>query len=131
MALCSVTEVKAIVSPKTVTDAEITSIIDLSSLEIAIDTGASEDASENTTLNLACIHKAAAYVLGKAKTTGELAKQATFSNSSQQNDVENDIKNHFAMAARLVKKYNYSSSSSSIIYGRVGVGTVNSEAVHD
>lgn len=126
MALCSVAEVKAIVTPRTVTDAEITSIIAHASNLIALDTGADSDASDNQTLNLACIHSSAALVLQKMKYSGELANQVQYGNSSQSHNITAEIKMHQDLAARYSLTYKYSVSSPvAIVYGRVGPGTVN------
>jgi hypothetical protein len=131
VALCSTASVKAIVTPKTVTDAEIGTIITHASSVIALDTGASTDASDNTALNLACIHLSAAYVLRKMKTTGELAASVAYSDQSQSNKVDEDIAHHHLLSAQLVKKYISSVSSYPIIaYARVGPRTVDSEAYH-
>lgn len=124
--LCSVAEVKAIVTPKTVTDAEITSIVAHASNLIALDTGASSDASDNTTLNMACIHSSAAFVLQKMKYSGELANSVQYGTSNQSNNVTAEIKMHQDLASRYIETYKYSVSAPfSIIYGRVGPGTVN------
>lgn len=126
MVLCSVAEVKAIVTPKTVTDAEITSIVAHASNLIALDTGASSDASDNTTLNMACIHSSAAFVLQKMKYSGELANSVQYGTSNQSNNVTAEIKMHQDLASRYIETYKYSVSAPfSIIYGRVGPGTVN------
>lgn len=131
MALCSVASVKAIVTPKTVSDTEIGNAIDHASSVIALDTGASTDASDNVTLNLACVHLSAAYVLRKMKYTGELAAQVGYSDQSQSNNVEQDIAHHHTLAAQYIKKYIYSVSSyPPIQYARVGPRTVDSEAYH-
>jgi hypothetical protein len=131
VALCSTASVKAIVTPKTVTDAEIGTLIDHASSVIALDTGASTDASDNVTLNIACVHLSAAYVLRKMKLTGELAASVAYSDQSQSNKVDEDIAHHHMVAAQYIKKYIYSVSSYPIIaYARVGPQTVDSEAYH-
>lgn len=131
MALCSVASVKVIVTPKTVSDTEIGNAIDHASTVISLDTGASTDASDNVTLNLACIHLSAAYVLRKMKTTGELAAQVAYSDQSQSNKVEEDISHHHKEAGKYTQQYKYSVSSYPIIaYARVGPRTVDSEAYH-
>lgn len=126
MVLCSVAEVKAMVTPRTVTDAEITGIISHASTLITLDTGADSDASDNQTLNMACIHYSAAFVLQKMKYSGELANSVQYGTSSQSNNVDAEIKMHQDLARRYIETYKYSVSAPfSIIYGRVGPGTVN------
>ena len=126
MTLCSVAEVKAIVTPKTVTDVEITSIVAHASNLIALDTGASPDASDNMTLNMACIHSSAAFVLQKMIYSGELANSVQYGTSSQSNNVAAEIKMHQDMANRYIETYKNSVAAPfSIVYGRVGQGTVN------
>jgi hypothetical protein len=125
--LCSVTEVRNIVDPKTLTDSDIEGIISHASNVISLNTGASEDASGNAYLNTACIHMSAAQVLRKMKYKGELAKQIKFGNDSQSNDVDSDIKEHEQEAKRYMKMYNLGTSGYTILYGRVGPKTVNSE----
>lgn len=128
LVLCSVAEVKAFVTPATVTDAEITSIISHASNEIALATGASSDASSNTALNLSAIHLSVAYVMGKMKMTGELAQQYVLKGHSQSNNIEADILYHKNKSLEYISKYG--TSTFKILYGRVGPRTVNSEAVH-
>ena len=131
MALCSVASVKAIVTPKTVSDTEIGNAIDHASAVISLDTGASTDASDNATLNLACVHLSAAYVLRKMKTTGELAASVAYSDQSQSNKVEEDIAYHHKEAGKYTQQYKYSVSIYPVIaYARVGPRTVDSEAYH-
>lgn len=122
MAWCTVDDVKAYVSPESVTDGEIIDIIDLSYSELKIYTG---DGQQNDTLKLANAHLAAADVLRKMKFKGELASSVKFGDNSQSNNVEADIKYHRSEAFRLVKLYK--SSSFRVLYGRVGPGTVNKE----
>ena len=131
VALCSVASVKAIVTPNTVSDTEIGNAIDHATSVIALDTGASTDASDNVTLNLACIHLSTAYVLRKMKYTGELASSVAYSDQSRSNKVDEDIAHHHTLSAQYIKKYNYSVSSYPLIqYARVGPRTVDSEAYH-
>jgi hypothetical protein len=125
--LCSVTEVRNIVDPKTLTDSDIEGIISHASNVISLNTGASEDASGNAYLNTACIHMSAAQVLRKMKYKGELAKQIKFGNESQSNDVDLDIRYHEQTAEAQMTRYKYSTSRHSILYGRVGPKTVNGE----
>lgn len=128
MALCSVAEVKAIVSPQTVTDEEIGDIITHASSVISLQSGASTDASDNLMLNLAGVHSSVAFVLQKMKYTGELAQQYVLKGHSQSNNVDADIKYHQIQSANYVSQY--TGSTYKILYGRVGPRTVNSEAVH-
>lgn len=128
MALCSVAEVKVIVSPQTVTDDEIGDIVTHASNVISLQTGASTDASDNQLLNLACIHSSAAFVLQKMKFSGELAQQYVLKGHSQSNNVDAEIKYHQTLAANYVSQY--TGGNYKILYGRVGPRTVNSEAVH-
>lgn len=128
VALCSVAEVRAIVSPVTITDNDITSIISHASNEISLSTGASTDASDNLALNLAAIHLSTAYVMTKMKTTGELAQQYVLKGHSQSNNPDADIQYHKSKSLEFLTKYG--ASTFRILYGRVGPRTVNSEAVH-
>lgn len=124
MAMCTVADVRALVNPKSVSDTDITSIITIAGGDIAEDTGASSN-STNSTLCRACLHASVALVLQKAKSNGELANQRQSGDTMQSNNVNADIVFHQEKAAHYIKKYN--SSEFSIIYGRVGIGTVDSE----
>ncbi|MDP2217396.1 MAG: hypothetical protein Q8J68_08930 [Methanolobus sp.] len=126
MVLCSVAEVRAIVDPKTLTDSDVEGIVSHASNVIALNTGASVDASENAHLNTACIHMSAALVLQKMKFTGELAAQIKLGNESQSNSVDADIQKHEQLADGCMKRYRYAVSGYSILYGRAGFRTVNS-----
>lgn len=129
--MCSTASVKALVTPKTVSDTEIGMIISHASSVISLNTGASPDASDNVMLNLACIHLSVAYVLSKMKTTGELAASVEYSDQSQSNNVEQEIAFHHKEAEKYMQQYKYSVSSYPIIaYTRVGPRTINSEAYH-
>lgn len=129
MVLCSVAEVKAIVTPETVSDSEISSIISHASNIISLQTGASTDASDNLKLNMACIHSSAALVLQKMKYTGELANQLVMKGQSQSNNVVDEIAYHQTISNNFISQY--LGTTFKILYGRVGPRTVNSEAVHD
>lgn len=129
MAMCTVADVKAIVSPKTVTDAEITSIIALVSGDIAADTGASTSSTDSILIR-ACTHLSAALVLRKMKYTGELASQRQIGDSSRSNSVTADIAFHVERGTHYVNQYISANTDFSIIYGRVGIGTVN-EVLYD
>lgn len=128
--LCSVAEVKAIVSPQTVTDEEISSIVSHASNLISLQSGASTDASDNLMLNMAGIHSSVAFVLQKMKYSGELAQQYVLKGHSQSNNIDAEIKYHQTQAASFVSQYLGSTSQYKILYGRVGPRTIDSEAVH-
>jgi hypothetical protein len=127
MVLCSVLEVRAEVSPRSLTDEEISSIIVRTSKAVAAQTGGSADASSTALLNLACIHLSAAAVLRKMRVNGELAARVKMGNAEQQNTIDQDIRDHEAQAALYIKTYRNSTRSYSIPYGRVGPGIVNKE----
>lgn len=125
MAWCTPDDVKSYVTPESVSDGEISDIIDLSYSELKIYVG---DVVQDNTLKLANAHHAAANVIRKMKFTGELANSVKFGNNSQSNNVEADIKYHKDEALRLVKLYKTANTGSGkILYGRVGIGTVNKE----
>lgn len=126
MAWCTVDDVKAIVAPESLTDAQITAAIDSAYDDLVVYTGT---ASQTPVLKSANKHLAAAYVLQRMKFNGELASSVKFGNSSQNNNIENDIEYHRSEAFRLVKLYKSSSSSFKILYGRVGINTVNEENI--
>lgn len=131
VALCSVDAVKAIVSPETISDSEIGELIDRASTIIAIDTKASVDASNNPILNTACVHLSSAFVLQKMKFSGELASQTVYSSQSRSNRIDDDIKYHQTLATRLIEKYNFSTALTPLlVYGRVGIRTIDSEEYH-
>ena len=124
MVLCTVDEVKAHVSPESLTDDDILNIITSVSAEIALQSGGSQDASTEAALNLACVHSSAAAVLQRMRSNGELAARVKFGNQEQRNSPDQDIQDHEDKAARYVKKYRHSSGYSQP-YGRSGLGTVN------
>ena len=131
MAMCTLTDVKAIVSPKTVTDAEITSIIALVSGDIAADTGASTSSTDSTLVR-ACIHYSAAITLQRMKYTGELASQRQIGDSMRSNNVDAQIAYHHEKAQYFVNKYvsaNYDEYT--IISGRIGIGEVDNEVLYE
>lgn len=128
MALCSVLDVRAFFSPDSMTDDDISSIIDIISDEIA----AGYDVSSNSTdplLRLACIHASTAATMRKAKLTGELASSVKSGNYQQDNAVAQDIKDHDDKAANFLTmyKYQYNQTSFLLLYGRVGANGVNHE----
>ena len=122
--LCSVSEVKTIVSPESVTDDDILAIITHTSAEISLETGASTESTEPA-LNIACVHLSAATVLERMKYTGELAKQVKLGSEQQSNDVDADIRMHREKATSYINRYKHRTFS--IPYGRSGIRTVNSE----
>jgi hypothetical protein len=126
MVLCSVAEVRAEFSPRSLSDEEISTIITQKSRAVATQTGGSAEASDNDLLNLACVHLSAAATLRKAREKGELAARVKIGNSEQQNTIDQDIQYHETEAAKYMKKYRHSGKFS-IPYGRVGIGTVNRE----
>lgn len=126
MAMCTVADVRAVVDPKTLTDSDITSIINLTSGDIAIDAGVSSSSTDGT-LARACIHASAALVLQKMKFNGELANQRQIGDSMQSNNVNADIAYHQEKAANYITKYNNNTSDFTIVSGRIGIGTVDSE----
>jgi hypothetical protein len=80
MVLCTVDELRAQVSPESLTDDELLDIITPVSAAIALLSGGSQDASTEASLNLACIHSAAATTLRKMRANGELAASVKFGN---------------------------------------------------
>lgn len=122
--MCTVADVRALVNPKSVSDTDITSIINIAGGDIAEDTGASSSSTDST-LSRACLHASAALVLQKAKSNGELANQKQLGDSMQSNNVNADILWHQQRSEHYVQKYR--SSDYAIPYGRVGIGTVDSE----
>ena len=123
MALCSVREVRAEVSPRSLTDADIEDIITRTSKAVAANSGGSVDDSDNEKLNLACIHLSAAAVIRKMRANGELAARVKIGNSEQQNSPDEDIQDHENKASKYIRKYRYARYS--VPYGRSGPGTVN------
>lgn len=126
MVLCSVSEVRAEVNPRSLTDEDIAALIERTSKAVAALTGGGVNDSENSLLNLACIHVTAAAVLRKMRVNGELAARIKMGNSEQQNTIDQDIQDHETEAAKYMRKYRYAGKFS-IPYGRVGIGTVNRE----
>ena len=124
MPLCSLADVKTIVSPETVTDDAINDIIDLVSLQIATGSGASTDTS-NPFLKLAVVHESTAIVYERMKVTGEMADKVQFGNSGQWNSADDIIENHRFLSKRYLQMYK--SGGYKVPYGRVGVNTVNRE----
>jgi hypothetical protein len=124
MALCSVSEVKAIAPSRKLLDADYTAIIAIKSKEIAQKARGSADASGNSDLNLACIHASAAQALRVMQINGELAASVKLGNDSINNSIEPRIQDHEAQAEYFVKKYR--AAGFSIPYNRVGPGTIDS-----
>lgn len=124
MPLCSLADVKTIVSPETVADDAINDIIDLVSLQIATVSGVSTDAS-NPFLKLAVVHESAAFVYERMKTTGEMADKVQFGNSAQWNSADDIIQHHRFLSKRYLRMH--TSKDYRIPYGRAGVNTVNRE----
>lgn len=125
MALCSPTEVKALALSGKLTDADYQAIINLKSKEIASKTGGDEDQSSNDSLNSACIYASAAQVLRNMQINGELAASKKLGSDSISNSIESVIKSYEDQAEFHIKKYRCSGFS--IIYNRVGPGTVDPE----
>lgn len=125
MALCSPTEVKALALSGKLLDADYQAIINLKSKEIASKTGGDEDQSSNDSLNSACIYASAAQVLRNMQINGELAASKKLGNDSISNSIESVIGNYEAQAEFHIKKYRCSDFS--VIYNRVGPGTVDNE----
>jgi hypothetical protein len=125
MVLCSVSEVRAEVNPRSVTDEGIAELIIRTSRAVATQTGGNVDDSDNDLLNLACIHLSAAAVLRKMRINGELPARVKIGNSEQQNTIDH-IQDHENEAAKYMKKYRYAGKLR-IPYGRVGIRTVNHE----
>ncbi len=128
MALCTVADVRSIVDPKTLTDVDITGMISHAGDIVTLTTGGGTD-STDTRLVLACTHLSAAMTLQKMKHTGELAAQIKIGNESQSNNVDADIEKHEHKAERYMKQYRYATSGYSVLYGRAGIRTVNSEGL--
>lgn len=124
MVLCSVEEVRAEVSPRSLTNADIEDIIKRTSRAVATNSGGSVDDRNNENLNLACIHLSAAAVIRKMRANGELAARIKMGNSEQQNSPDADIQDHENQANTYIRKYRYASKYS-VPYGRSGPGTVN------
>jgi hypothetical protein len=129
MSMCSVDEVRDVVSPRSLTDEDILNIITRVTKSVDAQTGCGTG-STDTLANLACIELSAAAVLRKMRVNGELPARVKIGNSEQQNTIDQDIDYHEAEAAkyineykRIAKKTEYKSYC--IPYGRVGVGTVN------
>jgi hypothetical protein len=126
MALCTAADVRALVDPKTLTDDDITGIITHTESIVTLTTGGSSS-STDTRLVLACTHLAAAMTLQKMKFTGELAAQLKMGSEAQYNNVDGDIGKHEKAAEKYMKQYRYAVSGYSVLYGRAGIKTVNSE----
>jgi len=126
MALCTISDVRAIVDPKTLTDANITSIIQHAESIVVLTTGGSSS-STDTRLVIACTHLAVAMTIQKMKFTGELAAQIKMGSESQSNSVDADIQKHEKLAEKYMKQYRFAVSGYSVLYGRAGIKTVNSE----
>lgn len=121
--MCSVADVKTLVSPQSLTDNDITSIITQATTEVANRARTSESNSD-ANLKTACIYTSAAHVLRKMKFSGELASSVKMGNSQQQNSIDSDIQAFEDLASRSIRMFLYSGAS--VPYGRVGPGTVNS-----
>lgn len=119
MALCSVAEVQTYVTSRKLTVTDIENIITVKSKEIATKARSTTDASNNDSLNLACIHASAAQVLRNMKVNGELAASVKLGNDSTNNNIEPDILDHEAQAEYYIKKYR-TSQGFSIPYGTSG-----------
>lgn len=126
MALCSVADIKAHVTPSSLTDAEITAIIASASEEVALTSGGSAS-STNANLKIAGIHASVAQVLRRMQTNGELAASVRAGNYQQQNSIEQLIGMHELKAEKFVQVYKVSSISLTLSSGRMGIGTVNNE----
>ncbi len=124
MAMCTVADVRALINPKSVSDSDITSIIAIAGGDIAEETGVSSSSTDST-LCRACLHASAAIVLQKAKSNGELANQIQLGDSMRAHNVNADIAWHQQRSEYFVRKY--LSSDYAIVYGRVGIDTVDSE----
>lgn len=126
MVLCSVAQVRALVSTKSQTDADILNLIVINSKKVASRAGptASSDASGNDNLNTAGIYSTAAALLRKMRSSGELVARAKSGNSEQQNTIDADIQDYEKEASASITLYRISSGVT-IPYGRVGPGTVN------
>ena len=124
MALCTVSEVKALVSPKKISDAEISALIDVISILIVGRVGGAVSDSGDADKKTAAIFLTCSSLIRKMKFSGELAANIKIGNSQQQNAVDTDIENYDKQAEKAIKKIQ--SRGFSVIYNRVGPGTVDS-----
>lgn len=127
MVLCSVDDVRAYYSPVTLTDQDILSIITVVTREIL----AKADSADETDkyLELAGIHLSVATTMKRARSKGELASSISTPEYSQQNTgLIDEINTHESEAEVYIQKYiTIANSAYSIVSGRMGFGTVNSE----
>lgn len=125
MALCSVTELRACYSPKTLSNDDLEGIINQKSVEIARRARGSPN-STNSDLNQACINASAAQAMRKARANGELAGRVKIGNDELQNtNIEADIQAYEEKAEWFIQMYLYSGGIT-LPYGRVGYDTVDS-----
>jgi len=128
MVLCSVADVHAYADPASVSDADVTAIIQAVSTEVLTKAEATDES--NAFLIQAGIHGSVAAVLKKARSNGELASSVKTPEYEQQNNGINDeINTHEKEMNDYIQRYQASVryADYSILYSRVGIGTVNAD----
>ena len=122
MALCSVADVRAKIYTE-MTDADIEDIIEEVSSEVL--TLAGTTVESNSSIILAGKYAAYAATLRRMRTTGEAAASVKHGSSQQQNTIDADISFYDKKSNFFIEKFR--TSSFSIVAGRMGFGSVNSE----
>ena len=128
MVLCSVEDVWAYTKPVSVSEADITSIIQRVSTEVM--TGAEATDESNAFLIQAGIHGSVAATIKKARSNGELAASVETPEYKQQNTgLIDEINSHEKKMDGYIQRYRDSvrAANFSIPYARAGIGTVNAE----
>ncbi len=128
MVLCSVEDVRAYANPASVSDVDITAIIQRVSTDVMTKAEATDES--NAFLIQAGIHGSVAVTLKKARSNGELAASVETPEYKQQNTgLIDEINSHEKEMADYIQKYRDSIryKNFAIPYARVGIGTVNAE----
>lgn len=128
MVLCSVADVRAYANPISVSDSDVTAIIQRVSVDVMTKAEATDES--NAFLIQAVIHGSAAVTLKKARSNGELAASVETPEYKQQNaGLIDEINSHEKEMADYIQMYQNSVryANFAIPYARVGIGTVNAE----
>jgi len=128
MVLCSVEDVQAYAKPESVSDADITAIIQRVSTDVMTKAEATDET--NAFLVQAGIHGSVAATLKKARSNGELAASVETPEYKQQNTgIIDEINSHEKEMAGYIQRYRDAEryKNFAIPYARAGIGTVNAE----
>ncbi len=103
MALCTIDYVKSKIKYTSLTDLEVSDIIDEVSEEILLECGTTDET--NPKVILAGRYAILAAVLTKMKTTGELAANITTGNGQRQNTTDQDIERYEKKSKEKIAEY--------------------------